>query len=165
MTSLIRDGWQHACTCEPMTRAGSTARVEESSVPTVTTGAVGRRLQCPGCGRRRDLIMEEIHGISKSIPFGWHQHEEATSSVNCLHHYGVEGATACQGSSWIHSVRCHINNTNYIIVCSPDEKGHGRVHTGLASRSRHPKELSFPIHHKSWGKQLQFCYRTTQLQE
>jgi len=36
---------------------------------------------------------------------GWHQHEEAMSSVNCLHHYGVEGTTACQESSWIHSIQ------------------------------------------------------------
>jgi len=44
---------------------------------------------------------KEIHGISFSIPlFGWHQHEETTSSDNCLHHYGVDGTTACQGSSW-----------------------------------------------------------------
>jgi len=31
--------------------------------------------------------------------------------------------------------------------------------------SKHPKELSFPTHYKSWGRQLQFCNRTIQLQE
>ena len=35
----------------------------------LTTGVGGGSLQHPGCGRRRDLIMEEVHGISNSIPF------------------------------------------------------------------------------------------------
>jgi len=34
----------------------------------VTTGAVGRRLQHPGCGRRMRSHCKEIHGISISIP-------------------------------------------------------------------------------------------------
>jgi len=83
-------------------QAGSAA-VEESSMPVGATGAVGWRLQHPGCGRSMRSHCKEIHGISNSIPLcGWHQHEEAMSSVNCSHHYGVEGTTVCQGSSWIH---------------------------------------------------------------
>ena len=51
-----------------MTTAGSTARVEESSMPIVSATEVGGgSLQDPECGRRRDLIME-THGISNSIP-------------------------------------------------------------------------------------------------
>jgi len=80
------------------TTAGSAAsgRIQHA----VTTGAVGRRLQHPGCGRRRDLIMKETHGISILIPLeadisrGCLHHQ-----VRCLHHYGVEGTTACQVSS------------------------------------------------------------------
>jgi len=48
-------------------QAGSAA-VEESSMLVSSTGAVGRRLQHP-VWIRRDLIMEEVHGISNSIPF------------------------------------------------------------------------------------------------
>jgi len=79
--------------------AGSVA-VEEPSM--LTTGAVGRRLQNPGCGGRRSVRShcKEVHGISNSIPFvadismeRLHQH------VNGLHHYGVEGTTACQQGS------------------------------------------------------------------
>ena len=56
---------------------------------------------------------------------------------------GVEGATACKGSSWIHSIQCHINNTGYVIIVdSPDEEEHGTTHTGLikASWSKHPQK-------------------------
>jgi len=76
-------------------------QVEVSSMRVeFATGAAGKRLQHPGCGRRRDLIVEEIHGISNSIPFEadismkrLHRH------VNGLHHCGVEGTTARQESS------------------------------------------------------------------
>jgi len=79
-------------------QAGSAA-VEESSMLVSSTGAVGRRLQHP-VWIRRDLIMD-TNGISNSIPF------EADISIKRLHHhvnglhhyYGVEGTTACQGSS------------------------------------------------------------------
>jgi len=77
--------------------AGSAA-VEESSVP--TTGVGGGSLQHPGCGRSMRSHSEEIHGVSILIPFvadirmeRLHQH------VNGLHHYGVEGTTACQQGS------------------------------------------------------------------
>jgi len=95
---MIRESAMTAC-MHMLVIAGSAA-VEESSMLVNATGAVGRRLQYPGCGRRRDLIVEEIHGISISIPFvadismeRLHQH------VNSLHHYGVEGTTACQRGS------------------------------------------------------------------
>jgi len=153
----------HAYAYNTNMTAGSAAggRIQHA----VATGAVGRRLQYPGYGRSMRSHCKEIHGISNSIPlFGWHQHEEAMSSVNCLHHYGVEGTTACQGSSWIHSIRCHVNNTNCIIICSPDEDEDGRVSfridQGELMIKASTKELSFPIHHKSWGKQLQFCYKS-----
>jgi len=113
--SFDRDRWQHACIYIWTNKiAGSTSRVEESSMLVSSTGAVGGRLQHP-VWIRRDLIMEEVHGISNSIPFvadismeSLHQH------VNCLHHYGVEGTTACQGSSWIHSIRRQRSNRSHI---------------------------------------------------
>ena len=77
--------------------AGSAA-VEESSM--LTTGVGGGSLQHPGCGRSMRSHSEEIHGVSILIPLeadissGWLHHP-----VNGLHHYGVEGTTACQGSS------------------------------------------------------------------
>jgi len=140
----------HVCT---NTTAGPTARVGESSVPIFTTGAVGRRLQHP-LWRRRDLIME-THGISILIPLeadisrGRLHHQ-----VNSLHHYGVEGTTACQGSSWIHRIRCHSSNTSSIIP-RPDEEGHGRVSyridQGELMIKASTKDLSFPIYYKSWS--------------
>jgi len=52
MTNEVRD-----CTSmhayEPMIRTGSTARVEVSSMPAITTGAVGRRLQHPVWKKKR----------------------------------------------------------------------------------------------------------------
>jgi len=147
---------KHACTYIWTNIAGSAA-VEESSM--LAAGAAWRRLQHPGCGRSVRSHCEEIHGVSILIPLeadisSGRQHHQ----ISCLHHYGVEGTTACQGSSWIHSIQCHINNTGY--VCSPDEEehgtahtgsdeeGHGRAYTGLIKASR---ELSFPIDYKSWS--------------
>jgi len=87
----------HAYTI-PIVLTGSAA-VEESSMSTNATGAVGRRLQHP-VWKSRDLIMEEVHGISNSIPFVADiSMERLHHPVNGLHHYGVEGTTACQGSS------------------------------------------------------------------
>jgi len=121
--SFDRDRWQHACIYIWTNKiAGSTSRVEESSMLVSSTGAVGGRLQHP-VWIRRDLIMEEVHGISNSIPFvadismeSLHQH------VNCLHHYGVEGTTACQGSSWIHSIRRQRSNRSHISTDRMEEK-------------------------------------------
>ena len=91
-----------------------------------------------GCGRKNEISMKETHGNSISIPsFGWHQQGQATSSVNCLHHYGVEGTTACQQSSWIHSIRRHSSNSIATSTtqeeelgtpqCGSDEEGYGRA--------------------------------------
>jgi len=165
--SKCRHWWLHKHACIFNDRAGSAACGSVQYVYCVsTTGAGWISLQHPVW--RRDLIMEEVRGISNSIPFvadismeRLHQH------TNGLHHYGVEGTTACKGSSWIHSIRRHsINNSH--IICRSDEEGHGRVsyridQGELIKASK--EELSFPIHHKSWGKQLQFCNRTIQLQE
>jgi len=77
-------------------QAGSAA-VEESSMLVSSTGAVGGRLQHP-VWIRRDLIVD-THGISNSIPFVADiSMERLHQLVNGLHHYGVEGTTACQGS-------------------------------------------------------------------
>ena len=48
----------------------------------LTTGVGGGSLQYPGCGRRRDLIVE-THGNSNSIPF------EADISMKRLHHQSI----------------------------------------------------------------------------
>ena len=93
----VRESAMTACMYILVT-AGSEA-VEESSMLVSATGVGGGSLQDPECGRRRDLIME-THGISNSIPFVADiSMERLHHPVKCLHHYGVEGTTACQGSS------------------------------------------------------------------
>jgi len=86
-----------------MIRAGSTSRVEASSMLINATGVVGGSLQDLACGRSMRSHCKEIHGVSILIPLetdisSGRQHHQ----ISCLHHYGVEGTTACQGSSWIH---------------------------------------------------------------
>jgi len=79
------------------TNIAGSAAVEESSM--LATGAVlGRRLQNPGCGRRRtrDLIMEEVHGIPNSIPF------EADISRGSLHHQS-SGYITMEWKRWQHA--------------------------------------------------------------
>jgi len=76
-------------------------KVEESSMPVVSVPQEQEGEACSiQCGRSMRSHCKEIHGVSILIPFVadismeiLHQH------VNGLHHYGVEGATACQGSS------------------------------------------------------------------
>jgi len=142
------------------TNIAGSAAVEESSM--LTTGVGGGSLQHRGCGRRRDLIVEEVHGISISIPFVADiSMERLHQYVNGLHHYGVEGTTACQGSSWIHrssttsSILTGRMRKNEEELGTPqpgsDEEGHGRAHTGLIKLIKASKELSFPIYYKSWS--------------
>jgi len=83
----------------PIVLTGSAA-VEESSMSSNTTGVGGGSLQDPECGRSVRSHCKEIHGVSISIPFVADiSMESLHHSVNGLHHYGVEGTTACQGSS------------------------------------------------------------------
>jgi len=64
------------------------------------TGVGGGSLQDPECGRSMRSDYKEIHGISNSIPFVADiSMERLHHPDNGLHHYGVEGMTACQGSS------------------------------------------------------------------
>jgi len=59
----------HAHIYEPMIRAGSTSRVEASSMLVSATGVGGGSLQDPECGRRMRSHYKEIHGVSILIPF------------------------------------------------------------------------------------------------
>jgi len=135
--------------------AGSTARVEESSM--LATGAVGWRLQHPECGRSMRSHCKEIHGISILIPL------EADISMKRLHHhvnglhhyYGVEGTTACQGSSWIHSIRCHSSKTITTSLLIERMKQMEHLTRFTLDWSRRfdqsiQRSSAFPIHHKSW---------------
>ena len=141
---------KHACMFND--RAGSAASGSVQHACCVNaTGAGWTSLQHP-VWRSRDLIVEETHGISNSIPFvadismeRLHQH------VNDLHHYGVEGTTACQQGSWIHSIRRHSSSSIATSTTQEEELGtpqigsdveeHGRLHTGAASWST--EELTF----------------------
>jgi len=97
---------------------------------------------------------------------GWHQQRKTTSLVKWLHHYGVEGTTACQGSSWIHSIRRHSSNnslhhhgwqTGWRRIWNTSErigwrwKGSYRIDQGELMIKASTKELSFSIHYKSWS--------------
>jgi len=67
----------HACT---MTEQDP-HQVEVSSMPIeFATGAAGRRLQHPGCGRRRDLTAK------KSMEFLFQSHQLADISMKKPHH-------------------------------------------------------------------------------
>jgi len=122
-------------------------QVEVSSMPIeFTTGAVGRRLQHPGCGRSMRSHHKEIHGVSILIPL------EADISIgrlhhpiNGLHHYGVEGTTACQGSSWIHSIRRHSSNTSHISTDRMKKKMEESIPdwSRRVDWSKHPKRAHF----------------------
>jgi len=120
-------------------------KVEESSMPVVSLPQEQKEENCSiRCGRRWDLIVEEVHGISISIPFVADiSIESLHHSVNGLHHYGVEGTTACQGSSWIHSIRRHSSNTSHISTDRIKKKME-ESHAGLikASWSKHPEKSS-----------------------
>jgi len=142
----------HACTHVHTPIAGSAA-VEESSM--LATGAVGRRLQYPECGRSMRSHCRSPWNFQFNPICGWHQHGRLHQYVNGLHHYGVEGTTACQQGSWIHSIRRHSSNS---IATSTIQAGEelgtaqsgsdedGRVHTALASWPKYPEKSSvFPI--------------------
>jgi len=142
-----RSQLQHACIYIWTNKiAGSTMRVEASSMLVSPTGVGGGSLQDPECGRS----MRSHYGRSPwNFQFnpicGWHQY------VNGLHHYGVEGTTACQQGSWIHSIRRHSSNSiatstiqlHHHLQAGSDEEKHGRLHTGVASWSKHPKSSVF----------------------
>jgi len=146
--------YKHACIFNDSTGSTEGGRIQYACCIN-TTGAVGRRLQHPVW--RRDLIIEEVHRISNSIPFvadismkRLHHH------VNGLHHYyGVEGTTACQGSSWIHSIRCHSSKTITTSLLIERMKQMEHLTRFILDWSRRfdqsiQRSSAFPMHHKSW---------------
>jgi len=150
MFSKCRRWWLHRHACIYIytnTTAGPTSRVGESSMLIFTTGAVGRRLQHPVW--RRDLIVE-THGISNSIPFVADiSMERLHQYVNGLHHYGVEGTTACQQGSWIHSIRRHNRNSIATSSVQAGQRSRWKSSCRIGELIRASKELSFPKDYKS----------------